>query len=239
MHRSFPNAHRACNDRAPGSTDVADLMRHTRRALRELSSSSVARDSGVRRAFPFRIVARARHLVRPPVRQTRKGTVELYGGRTLRPFITPAGTRKHAMTSQAAAMSGLKQETIAIVAVGLTILGTIAVHHEPARIPYRPPPGRDPGRPRSLYPGDPPPDRRTVPPRQHCRRRPHRVGPIAGFFPSPCVLAQRRASFASGGSGKAPAGPEYGRYLRRREGEDGCGTEHAPAASGARRNPGR
>ena len=29
------------------------------------------------------------------------------------------------MTSQAAAMSGLKQETIAIVAVGLTILGAI------------------------------------------------------------------------------------------------------------------
>jgi hypothetical protein len=29
------------------------------------------------------------------------------------------------MTSQAAAMSGLKQETIAIVAVGLTILGTM------------------------------------------------------------------------------------------------------------------
>ena len=31
---------------------------------------------------------------------------------------------KHAMTSQAAARPGLKQETIAIVAVGLTILGT-------------------------------------------------------------------------------------------------------------------
>ena len=29
------------------------------------------------------------------------------------------------MTSQAAAMSGLKQETIAIVAVGLTIIGTM------------------------------------------------------------------------------------------------------------------
>ena len=29
------------------------------------------------------------------------------------------------MTNQAAAMSGLKQETIAIVAVGLTILGTM------------------------------------------------------------------------------------------------------------------
>ena len=48
----------------------------------------------------------------------------MYEDRTVRPFATPAGTWKYAMTSQAAAMSGLKQETIAIAAVGLTILGT-------------------------------------------------------------------------------------------------------------------
>ena len=37
-----------------------------------------------------------------------------------------AGTGEHTMTS-AAAKSGVKQETIAIVAVGLTILGTMLV----------------------------------------------------------------------------------------------------------------
>ena len=42
------------------------------------------------------------------------------------------------MTSQAAAKSGLKQETIAIVAVGLTMPRHNAVHHEPARKPLKP-----------------------------------------------------------------------------------------------------
>ena len=36
-------------------------------------------------------------------------------------------TAGHAMTSHAAARAGLKQETIAIVAVGATILGTMLV----------------------------------------------------------------------------------------------------------------
>ena len=38
-----------------------------------------------------------------------------------------AGTGEHAMTSSVTARAGLKQETIAIVAVGLTILGTMLV----------------------------------------------------------------------------------------------------------------
>ena len=46
------------------------------------------------------------------------------------------------------------------------------VHDEPARSPHPPRAGRDPGRsssrPRNLYARDPPPDRRTVPPRR-CR----------------------------------------------------------------------
>jgi len=46
-------------------------------------------------------------------------------GQAPRRNTTPTGTGKRVMTSQAAAGTGLKQETIAIVAVGLTILGTM------------------------------------------------------------------------------------------------------------------
>ena len=60
-----------------------------------------------------------------PVLQTGEAALlELHAGRTPRRNTIPTGTEKHAVTSRAAT-SGLKQETIAIVAVGLTILGTM------------------------------------------------------------------------------------------------------------------
>lgn len=64
-------------------------------------------------------------VARLAVRQTWAITLELHGGRALVRNRTPAEIEKHVMTSQAAVGSGLKQETIAIVAVGLTMLGTI------------------------------------------------------------------------------------------------------------------
>ena len=62
---------------------------------------------------------------RPPVRRTGEASLELHTGRMQRRNTTPTGTRKHAMTSHAAERAGLKQETIAIIAVGVTMLGTM------------------------------------------------------------------------------------------------------------------
>ena len=64
-------------------------------------------------------------VARLPVRHTEAATLELNAGRRPRGNTTPTGTGKHVMTGQAAARSGLKQETIAIVAVGVTMLGTM------------------------------------------------------------------------------------------------------------------
>ena len=62
---------------------------------------------------------------RSAVRQTEAITPELHSGRALVRNSIPTEIEKHVMTSKAAVGSGLKQETIAIVAVGLTMLGTI------------------------------------------------------------------------------------------------------------------
>ena len=59
----------------------------------------------------------------PPIPQTDEATLELHVDRASE--HDPEGAGQHTMTSTIAARSGLKQETIAIVAVGLTMLGTI------------------------------------------------------------------------------------------------------------------
>ena len=78
------------------------------------------------------------------------------------------------------------------------------VHDEPARSSHRPSSGGDPGRsssgPRNLCARDPPPDRRTVPPRRCRRGCPQRVSSIVGAVPSSCVFAVRRASLTPEGS---------------------------------------
>ena len=50
--------------------------------------------------------------------------VDSQAARAFRPYTIPTRTWTQAITSQAAATAGLRQETIAIAAVGLTILGT-------------------------------------------------------------------------------------------------------------------
>lgn len=69
------------------------------------------------------------HLAPRPVvrfgKRGRHGRLNRSGMQT-RPLRThPSGREEDAMTSQAAARAGLKQETIAIAAVGLTLLGAI------------------------------------------------------------------------------------------------------------------
>ena len=59
----------------------------------------------------------------PSVSQTGESTLELHVDRTNE--HDPEGAGEHAMTDHVAVGSGLKQETIAIVAVGLTMLGTM------------------------------------------------------------------------------------------------------------------
>ena len=61
--------------------------------------------------------------VGPPVPQAGEAALELHVDRTNE--HDPEGAGEHAMTDHAAAGSGLKQETTAIVAVGLTMLGTM------------------------------------------------------------------------------------------------------------------
>ena len=63
------------------------------------------------------------HFARLPVPQHDESALELHADRTNEHDHEGAG--EHAMTGHAAAGSGLKQETIAIVAVGLTMLGTM------------------------------------------------------------------------------------------------------------------
>ena len=60
---------------------------------------------------------------RVPVRQTGEVALELHTERTNE--HETEGAKEHAMTGHATARAGLKQETIAIVAVGLTMLGTM------------------------------------------------------------------------------------------------------------------
>lgn len=60
---------------------------------------------------------------RPLVPQADEFTLELHADRTNE--HDPEGAGEYAMTGHAAARSGLKQETIAIVAVGVSILGTM------------------------------------------------------------------------------------------------------------------
>ena len=62
---------------------------------------------------------------RPPVRQAGEATLELHGGWTPHRKTTLNGAEEHVVTSNAAARTGLKQETIAIVAVGVTLMGTM------------------------------------------------------------------------------------------------------------------
>ena len=64
-------------------------------------------------------------VARLAVRQTEAITLELHAGRALVRNTIPTEIEKHVMTSKAAVGSGLKQETIAIVAVGVTLLGTM------------------------------------------------------------------------------------------------------------------
>ena len=111
--------------RCPGSTDIAHGLRHTPSTLREPVSSAATRDGAGRRPLSSRIVANPMHSARPPIRKASEGTVNSHVARAFRPYTIPTGTWTHAMTSHAAGRTGLKQETIAIVAVGLTILGTM------------------------------------------------------------------------------------------------------------------
>ena len=69
--------------------------------------------------------ASPRHLIRHEGRRRCRLT---RGGMQMRPLPTrPPGREEDAMTGQSAAKVGLKQEKIAIVAVGLTLFGTILV----------------------------------------------------------------------------------------------------------------
>ena len=126
--RPWPNASYApCayKHRAPSRQTLHWRLRHTPPAFRESDSSAAVRDDIDRRAFPSRIVAIPVHFARSLIRKAGGGTVDLHEGGAFRSNTALMRTWTHAMTIQTAIGTGLKQETIAIVAVGLTILGTI------------------------------------------------------------------------------------------------------------------
>ena len=123
--RARPNAPCAYKPGAPSRQTLQRRLRHTPPAFRESIPSAGARDGVARRARPSRIAANTCASPDHRIRKAGDGTVDLREGRAIRPNTAWVRIRTHAMTSQTAAGTGLKQETIAIVAVGLTMLGTM------------------------------------------------------------------------------------------------------------------